>query len=230
MTLILSPLRSKATFSALALACLAGMCGSAFGASKLKLHVPSPDWRDQVIYFLMTDRFEDGNPSNNDQGAGEYNPQKSSHFSGGDLAGVKKRLDYIQGLGATSVWVTPPVLNQWWNGTYGGYHGYWAADFKRMEQLSIVKMADKYHELAQHHERFQKEAETLAEAEAARKASSANVRSRDTTKAPTEPLGKMDDTLRSKFNILEQLKHSSQISIKSNALQRFSNLLCLAWT
>ena len=46
------------------------------------------------------------------------------------------------------------------------------SDFKRMEQLSIVKMADKYHELAQYHERFQQEAETLAEAEAARKAQS----------------------------------------------------------
>ena len=46
------------------------------------------------------------------------------------------------------------------------------SDFKRMEQLSIVKMADKYHELAQYHERFQKEAESLAEAEAARKAQS----------------------------------------------------------
>jgi len=45
-------------------------------------------------------------------------------------------------------------------------------DFKRMEQLSIVKMADKYHELAQYHEKFQKEAETLAEAENARKAQS----------------------------------------------------------
>jgi hypothetical protein len=46
------------------------------------------------------------------------------------------------------------------------------SDFKRMEQLSIVKMADKYHELAQYHERFQKEAESLSEAEAARKAQS----------------------------------------------------------
>jgi DNA repair exonuclease SbcCD ATPase subunit len=46
------------------------------------------------------------------------------------------------------------------------------SDFKRMEQLSIVKMADKYHELAQYHERFQKEAESLAEAENARKAQS----------------------------------------------------------
>ena len=45
-------------------------------------------------------------------------------------------------------------------------------DFKRMEQLSIVKMADKYHELAQYHERFQREAESLSEAENARKAQS----------------------------------------------------------
>jgi hypothetical protein len=37
------------------------------------LHVPSPDWRDQIIYFVLTDRFADGDPSNNDQGAGEYN-------------------------------------------------------------------------------------------------------------------------------------------------------------
>jgi glycosidase len=133
VTLILSPLRSKATFSALALAWLAGVCVSAFGASNLKLHVPSPDWRDQVIYFLMTDRFEDGNPSNNDQGVGLYKPQKESHYSGGDLLGVKKRLDYIQGLGATSVWITPPVANQWWNGTYGGYHGYWASDFTKVD-------------------------------------------------------------------------------------------------
>ena len=56
------------------------------------------DWRDQIMYFLMTDRFEDGNPRNNDQGAGEFNPHKESHYSGGDLAGVQKRLDYIQGL------------------------------------------------------------------------------------------------------------------------------------
>jgi hypothetical protein len=46
------------------------------------------------------------------------------------------------------------------------------SDFKRMEQMSIVKMADKYHELAQYHERFQREAESLAEAENARKAQS----------------------------------------------------------
>jgi hypothetical protein len=90
--MLLSYARSKATVfrasvsvsvsvSALALS----MAFSAVAAApKLKLHVPSPDWRDQIIYFLMTDRFEDGNPQNNDQGAGEFDPKQGSRYSGGD--------------------------------------------------------------------------------------------------------------------------------------------------
>ena len=77
-----------------------------------KLLVASPDWRDQVIYFLMIDRFNDGDPSNNDQGANEYDPTSDAKFSGGDLAGVEQKLDYIQGLGASAVWITPPVANR----------------------------------------------------------------------------------------------------------------------
>ena len=78
-------------------------------------HVPSPDWRDQIIYFLMIDRFNDGDRANNDQGTGEYDPRSEKKFSGGDLAGVEQKIDYIQGLGATAVWTTPPVANQWWD-------------------------------------------------------------------------------------------------------------------
>lgn len=102
----------------------------------LQLHVPSPEWQDQVIYFLMTDRFADGDPSNNDQGAGVYDPQKASHFSGGDIQGVIDHLDYIKNLGATAVWTTPVVANQWWSqaGQYGGYHGYWATDFSAVDK------------------------------------------------------------------------------------------------
>lgn len=97
--------------------------------------LPSPDWRDQVIYFVLTDRFADGDPSNNNQGAGEYDPTKSSHYSGGDLAGIQSKLDYIQNLGATAVWLTPPVAHQWWSqkAQYGGYHGYWATDFTKVD-------------------------------------------------------------------------------------------------
>ncbi len=101
----------------------------------LKLHVPSPDWRDQVIYFVLTDRFDDGNPRNNEQGLGEYNPSQGHMYSGGDIDGIRRRLDYVQQLGATAVWLTPPVLNQWNDTTHGfwGYHGYWASHFKRMD-------------------------------------------------------------------------------------------------
>lgn len=99
------------------------------------LHVPSPDWRDAVIYFAMIDRFDDGDPSNNDQGAGEYDPSDRARYSGGDLAGLARRLDYIEGLGASALWITPPVAHQWWNTAtrYGGYHGYWAYDFKAVD-------------------------------------------------------------------------------------------------
>ncbi len=95
----------------------------------------SSDWRDQILYFVMLDRFDDGDPGNNDQGAGEFDPADGRRFSGGDLAGVERRLDYIQGLGATAIWITPPVANQWWNdrAQYGGYHGYWASDFKAVD-------------------------------------------------------------------------------------------------
>ena len=98
-------------------------------------HVPSPDWRDQVIYFVMIDRFDDGDPTNNDQGAGEFDPASNAHYSGGDLAGIERRLDYIRDLGATALWITPPVAHQWWDGSvnYGGYHGYWAENFKQVD-------------------------------------------------------------------------------------------------
>ena len=94
-----------------------------------------PDWRDQVIYFAMIDRFDDGDPANNDQGAGEYDPADNARWSGGDLRGLQRRLDYIRGLGATALWITPPVAQQWWNprARYGGYHGYWAEDFSAVD-------------------------------------------------------------------------------------------------
>lgn len=84
----------------------------------------------------MIDRFADGEPGNNDQGADVYDPAKESHYSGGDLKGVVERLDYIQNLGATAVWMTPHVANQWWDPlvNYSGYHGYWARDFKSVDE------------------------------------------------------------------------------------------------
>lgn len=98
------------------------------GADQSKIHVASPDWREQIIYFIMIDRFNDGNSNNNNQGMNEYNPKDARKFSGGDLLGIEQKISYIKNLGATAVWITPPVANQWWSesSNYGGYHGYWA--------------------------------------------------------------------------------------------------------
>src|SRR5687768_3708729 len=115
--------RRRAVAAALWSGLLSAVCAAADGP----LHVASPDWRDQVVYFVMIDRFDDGDRSNNDQGQREYDPASGAHYSGGDLAGLTRRLDYIRGLGATALWITPPVRHQWWDGSigYGGYHGYW---------------------------------------------------------------------------------------------------------
>src|SRR3982751_2937470 len=68
-------------------------------AGRPVLHVPSPDWRDQVLYFVMTDRFANGDPGNDDQHAGEFDPANPAKYNGGDLRGLERHLDYIHGLG-----------------------------------------------------------------------------------------------------------------------------------
>jgi glycosidase/enterochelin esterase-like enzyme len=99
------------------------------------LHVPSPDWREQVIYMILTDRFADGDPSNNDLGHGEFLKGSGSHYNGGDLRGIIDKIPYLKELGVTAVWITPPVLNQWWSSPYKatGWHGYWAVDFSKVD-------------------------------------------------------------------------------------------------
>ncbi|MYJ75200.1 MAG: hypothetical protein F4089_08910, partial [Gammaproteobacteria bacterium] len=101
----------------------------------LLLHVPSPDWRDQIVYMALMDRFHDGDPTNNDHGFGEYDPTLPTHFSGGDLKGIVDRLDYLQGLGVTAVWVSPVFANQWWSTPYQatGWHGYWPTHFQEID-------------------------------------------------------------------------------------------------
>lgn len=94
------------------------------------------NWNDKVIYFLMIDRFNDGNLSNNDQGFKELDPNDYRKYSGGDLQGIIEKIDYIKDLGVDGIWITPPVANQWWDPwvNYGGYHGYWARDFKKVDE------------------------------------------------------------------------------------------------
>jgi glycosidase len=82
-------------------------------------------WQAQSIYQIITDRFFDGDPSNNNA-EGTYNPSGSSGTSvhGGDFKGIEQKLDYIKALGATAIWISPVVLN-----ANGEFHGYAGRDF-----------------------------------------------------------------------------------------------------
>jgi glycosidase len=115
---------------------LIAACGSSDQTNDLALNVPSPEWQDQIVYFILTDRFNDGDPANDNQGAGEFDPANNAKYSGGDIRGIQQKIAYIQGLGATAIWLTPPVANQWWDPlvNYGGYHGYWAANFEQVDK------------------------------------------------------------------------------------------------
>ncbi len=128
-----TPSRLCARLRSLALA--AGLTAAAAAAEPPAPPVTAVDWRDQVVYLVMIDRFADGDPGNNDQGQGEYDPNDPRKFSGGDLVGLRRRLDYIRGLGATAIWITPPVANRWWSDAaqFGGYHGYWTRDFMAVD-------------------------------------------------------------------------------------------------
>ncbi len=94
---------------------------------------PSPsDWRDENIYFIFTDRFNDGDPSNNNlesTNGSPYAPSVNRGIHGGDFNGIEKKMDYIKALGATAIWITPIPLNV---GGDSAYHGYGAQDFNTL--------------------------------------------------------------------------------------------------
>ncbi len=93
---------------------------------------PSPlDWRDAFIYFLLVDRFDDGNqnppPCDPDAVSTGRDPAAGGVFQGGNLRGVMRRLDYIKGLGANAVWLSPVFKNRVEQND--SYHGYGIQDF-----------------------------------------------------------------------------------------------------
>lgn len=102
------------------------------------------DWDEAVIYFAVTDRFFDGDTSNNDAyGVGDYDTSDKggSSYHGGDFTGLTQKLDYLKDLGVNTIWITPIVENitddqhdaKTDMETYG-YHGYWASDFTKLNK------------------------------------------------------------------------------------------------
>ncbi|MEU5278644.1 pullulanase-type alpha-1,6-glucosidase [Streptomyces asoensis] len=98
--------------------------------------------RDQ-FYFVMPDRFANGDTSNDEGGltgsrlSTGYDPTDKGFYQGGDLKGLTKRLDYIKGLGTTAIWMAPIFKNQPVQGTgkdaSAAYHGYWITDFTKVD-------------------------------------------------------------------------------------------------
>ena len=97
---------------------------------------------DENFYFVMADRFENGTKANDTGGiAGGpmqhgFDPTSKGFYNGGDLNGLLERIDYIQGLGTTSIWLTPSFKNkavQPEDGPSAGYHGYWVTDFTQID-------------------------------------------------------------------------------------------------
>jgi len=98
-------------------------------------------WKDDVMAFVVTDRFFDGDAANNTPDGCDsalYDPQQRdiAQYHGGDFRGLERAIidGYFTDLGITAIWLTPPVRNAWLSaydipGAKTGYHGYWAQDF-----------------------------------------------------------------------------------------------------
>ena len=102
------------------------------------------DFKKQVIYQIVTDRFNNGDTSNDNppQSSGLFDSTKTNWrlYWGGDLAGIQQKMSYLKGMGVTAIWISPPVDNLNLNIPDGNgnptaaYHGYQARDFKRIEE------------------------------------------------------------------------------------------------
>ena len=99
--------------------------------------------QDEVFYFVLPDRFQNGDPTN-DLGASITDKKRAlSHggldkthkglFHGGDLAGLTQKLPYLDNMGVTAIWLTPVLRNRAMQAGTSGYHGYWILDFTEID-------------------------------------------------------------------------------------------------
>ncbi len=106
---------------------LAAACGPPLPDGPVATHVE--DWRDHVVYQIVVDRFDDGEPTNNTLDGVGVVPDDLARHQGGDWAGIRRRLDYLERLGVSALWLSPPYRNVSTGDLEDGYHGYWPADF-----------------------------------------------------------------------------------------------------
>ena len=102
-----------------------------------------PGLTREQYYFVMPDRFADGDTANDTGGltggrlSTGFDPTDKGFYHGGDLKGLTSKLDYIKGLGTTAIWMAPIFKNKPVQGTgtnaSAGYHGYWVTDFTQVD-------------------------------------------------------------------------------------------------
>jgi alpha-amylase len=139
------------TMRLMALCLVVAACG---GASDFEHPSKEPhqsnanlDWRDQVIYQIVIDRFANGDPNNDIN----VEPSIPGRYHGGDWQGVIDHLDYLQALGVTALWISPVVKNTESDAGFASYHGYWTQDFLRPnahfgDLTKLREMIDKAHQ------------------------------------------------------------------------------------
>ncbi|MFV2087248.1 pullulanase-type alpha-1,6-glucosidase [Micromonospora sp. LOL_021] len=129
--------------AAVLVATLAGVPAPAAGTAPTGTAPAGTASRAEQFYFLLPDRFANGDPGNDRGGlTGDrlttgHDPTDKGFYQGGDLQGVIDNLDYIQGLGTTAIWLAPVFVNRPVQGSgddvSAGYHGYWITDFTQVD-------------------------------------------------------------------------------------------------
>lgn len=141
MRLLAVPVAAIATVLSVGVAAPATAAPSGGGGDYAR-HAPRPGLTDQNLYFVMGDRFANGDPANDtgglvgDRETTGFDPTSKGFYNGGDLDGLRENLDYIAGLGTDAIWLTPIFQNkpvQLEDGPSAGYHGYWITDFTRVD-------------------------------------------------------------------------------------------------
>jgi alpha-amylase len=146
-----SPLRFVALFALAGLTALttlgSGGCQNVDEEKKVELATHVSDWREEIIYQVLVDRFANGDYSN------DFNviPNAPARYHGGDWKGLEDRLDYVEALGVTTLWISPVVKNVETDAGVDGYHGYWAQDLTKPNPHfgdvgSLRRMIRKAHE------------------------------------------------------------------------------------
>jgi alpha-amylase len=116
----------------------------AFGSEPLLAQAPAQArpfaWENATVYFLLTDRFNNGNPGNDHAYGRRDDAAKLRGYMGGDLAGITAKIKegYFRDLGVDAIWITPPVeqihgATDEGSGKTYAFHGYWARDFTAID-------------------------------------------------------------------------------------------------